>query len=603
MRKKINILIIILMMIIPLLFININASQKELVEYIEESNVDLAIDNYKDFNRIHIIKNKLDGFINKMVEFPQKYNLGNEILNFGIGIGNDTFINIKYYINDNYGDKIEYSINNDIFLSINKTGDIQTKDLYLDGVFQLNNDKSLFLELNDIDINLFNVYDDFYNDLGLNYIYVYNIKEKTYNESYFIGDAPDNNKLNEKHFVQSDDYSFILGEYDNNIVGNYNFDFYIISSNGCVYINHYNLSILEQDHIYCDEIIIDYNSPISTDEYLNNYVHHNDNITNNMIIINSNYFTDSKILPGIYKVNISVINKDLVCEGIINVIDGTCPIINGDRIRTGYVSMKKTIKEIFNDVKVIDEIDGDITNNLMINDLNNYENNMDKPGEYLFDLRVYDNNRNMASELFKYILKMDEPKTSDDDNIIPSTNNSTINTNPTNIIPSTYNSTNNINPTTNVSSTNNSFTNIGSTTNPTNINRSSIITSSIIKSSTNNEKEIEYSFRTTTTSKMTENDIKKKLIFYGFVEDDFDGIITSDYFGSEDIPGEYQIIAVDNDNIKHYYSLFVEKGSNEEIKKEENNSTPVIIISVICGVVVVLIGAIIFVLRKKKLNK
>ena len=151
-----------------------------------------------------------------------------------------------------------------------------------------------------------------------------------------------------------------------------------------------------------NDINVNYDNTLTDIDIINNYVEvycdYND------IKIESDYFLCSNII-GSYKFIVYVDLKDygIICKRAnINVLDNKCPIIyNISNIKIDkYIESDK----LFSDVKGYDEIDGDITDKIIITDLDNYFNNEYNNGIYNFSLELTDSSDNYTKKIISVIL-------------------------------------------------------------------------------------------------------------------------------------------------------------------------------------------------------
>ena len=353
------------------------------------------------------------------------------------------------------------------------------------------------------------------------------------------------------------DYIFMIGEYDDNTPGFYDFYICYLVDKGILYLYHYFISIYDERSIACDYVKVSYKEPITLIQYRDNYIHGYDlNFNKNEYRITSDYFYGYSKIIGTYGVSVKY-DKDAIIissEGIIEVIDDIPPIIKGDGQVNDNLSSKRDIYEYLSSYKATDEIDGDLSDRIVISDLDDYDNNLDKGGTFRFLLECTDNSGNKSKKTVKYIVNDDIER----EDVEPTQTTD--------------------NPSEEVAST---------------------------PSSTRDQVIIEYTIKANTNKHLTMDELKGRLKFYGLIPDNYDGEIISDYFGNEDTPGEYQILVEDEG--KHYYSLIVEASKESGVtppkSNVDSNMILIIILSSIGGVLLIVIAILAIILIKKKLNK
>lgn len=555
MKRRLSILLIILSFI-PLLFINTKGSSKTIDDYVAESNMDLSIYKAYQFNYIFINDRMLNGISYKMVNYPSIDNLLDGEYHITISIDNDMKLEIYYYVKDNKGLYLYFVIDEDVFLLITPDN-VESTSLDLrkyDSIFKID-----FNNMRTDGINKEQFF-SFMDYMGFEYVNTLLIKEKKYDEIYYIDNAKSLDELNNTNYSENQ-YDFMIGGYDSNNVGTYEFYSCHLISEGVLYINHYIIRIYDSTSIICDDITVSYKNPMNMNEYRNNHIHgYNMDFNINEYVLYSDYFYGKSSILGNYPVTFYYKNDDIEfeSEGMISVVDDIPPIIKGNTTVINDKLSKKAVDifEVLKDYEAFDEIDGDLTDRIRITNLDNYSDELNKGGTFRFLILCEDNSGNEAKKTIKYIIEDDIPHEEPVKTIEPTT---------------TENTENNI-------------------------------TSSIV--STSDQIIIEYTLRCNANNPLDMDGLRKKLIFYGLIDEDYDGEIISDYFGNESVNGEYQILV--NNNGKHYYSLIVEgnkEDTKDDLENKNDNLIIIIVLSSVGGILIIIIAIMLIFIIKKKLNK
>ena len=597
--KKIISLFIIIIFMFPLLFINTKASNNDIEQEIIRTGYTFPINNDGYFNYIFINKNKLPQLIEDMDKFDEMIFLEDDTIDISIHLGAEYYLKLIYTVSNYKITSISFSFLDDVFLEIDSNKNVNSHSLDLRNInAHLKLDKSSTIkkwnnhENDEIIANndLYSIYEVFF---GFQYLNAILIFEKNCNQEYELGEAPSLKKLFSDNSHNKKELTFTIGGYDNNSSGFYRFTIGTLLYTGQLYLVNYEINIKGNDILTCEDINVKYNDYISKADYVKNYVFLNGehvNIANCEVY--SIYYNTMKHFPGQYEVTVEYLkdNKLLVAKGIIYTADDeTPPEILGDNEITDNISNRRNIIEYLKGYKAIDEVDGDVSYNIRVNNLNDFDNENPKPGNYKFLITAKDNS-NHEGKLYVLYHLIDDRTPENNGNITPITS-----------------TTNDDIPRSNVV-TSNIPTSIQVTSN---IPTSNIEEASISKSTENTEliindkgeNDIEFIIKTDTNKILSKDDIKDKLVFYGLLPSDYDGNINSEYFDKENEVGEY-LITVSNNDDTHYYMIQV-SNNNSSIKKEEekkDDNSLMITFGIIISIVAIVLIVIIVLINKKKLN-
>ena len=593
--KKLISLLSVIALIIPLLFVNALASNNELEQEIIRLGVTFPLNQDKYFNYIYIDDTKLSNVTEEMDNFSNMIFLEDDTIKISIHIGGEYYIKLNYTIENYNITLITFSFLDDVFLEIDSNKNVKSHSLDLRNIdfnFKFNRsgitkkwsnpDNGKIAKEHD----LFETYEVFF---GFEYLNAILIFESDYHAECELDDAPTVKYLMSKNHYNKNALTFMIGGYDNNSSGYYSFKLGSLYRTGQLYLTNYEINIKGKDVLTCDDVNIKCLDFISKADYIKNHVFLNGEHVNIADCdVYSDYYNYSTHYPGQYSIQVEMVkdNKLLVAKGIIYVTDDeTPPEIIGDTEITDNISDLRDIFAYLKTYKAIDAVDGDVSNTIVVSNLNEYDASNPKAGNYKFLITAKDNS-NHEGKLYVIYHVIDDttPKASDnDDNITPTTSviiSTTTLPTESSIIPVT---------TTTIENT---------------------ISSSIISTSENKERiindvkdnDIEFIIKTDTSTILTKEDIKSKLAFYGLIADDFKGEIQSDYFELSNEVGEY-LVTTSDDNGKHYYMIQV-TSNKKEVKQEEkkDDNTLIITFGIIISIVVIVFIVIIVLLNKKKLN-
>lgn len=566
MVKRISVLLFVIIFSFLVISINVEAENNNIESLIDESNRRFSIDDGREFNYLFVYSDDVLDICSKYNDVIKDYLVKNYCLKCKWKISNDIYLIINCNVINGVVDYIDYYVNDDLFLKlrcdeilINKC-DLRKYNMSL----SVNNVISYELISN---INLSfsskeSIFNDFKFNIGIGYINGINIKSINRGNIYHKGEEATLSII-EKSNINSNTYSYKVdfdGErYDNLKAGRYVIIVYSYNFDGTLDIKRNVICVYDEDCLSIIEANIGYKTFVNQKNYINNYIEGPDDyFDKNEYIIVTEYFNKYNEI-GSYEVYLEYVYDYTKIEayGVINVIDNINPYFIGDDIVYGKTSeVLLDIKSIFSNVDAYDEIDGNLKDKIIFEDLDNYFDNIDKAGEYKFKLIVSDNSGNSISKIFKYIV-IDETKEENNDSSEEVIEDSK----------PIIDNNEKVEETTTIATT-------------------KIETNNIIKGNVNDILNID--------------DIKRKLLFNGFISDDFNGEIITDYIGNEGNAGSYEVKVINNAKVK-YYVLIIENNNIVSENKESGNII-IIIVSIFGGIVLVVV-VVIVIRRKIKLNK
>ena len=582
-------IIFLLCILLTILFINIPIDAKEEMDSsyginkcIDSSTTTFMLIENIDFNYVYSRIDKLSKLSDYIYDLPNDIIIPEIDLIIKYDLGNDTYLIYEYGIRDKHGAYLNIYVMDNLFIKIVGNDSTLNSVIYQDlreygNKFKFDKDKYILeykSTINIDDSNLNVIFNRLIDKIGFNYLEGLLVNEKKIGNTFYVNEGPHImdvicfGDISDTHIEEC----IMDGEaynYDKP-VGTYHFFVYHLKYSGVIDVLDVHICIADNKSLYCDEIDVSYIKYLTLRKYKNNYIHGPDYyIDKNKYIVDCDYFYGSDKMVGKHIVNVRYKFDDFeTCgSGIINVIDDVNPYFVGDNIIIGYLSkISIDYKSIFSNVKAMDEIDGDITNKIEIEDLDDYINHINTEGEYRFKLSVEDNSGNKIDNIFTYKLVDDtKPIIEEDEEIEEPT----------------------INEDEDI------------------IEEKPIIEESIIVEEEKNDNEeiisstedvIPIIINTTIDDKLDINKIREKLIFNGIIDDNYNGEIYTEYIGNELNIGEYKI---NIEGIDDYDIKIIVKDSNKKEAKKEFNPTWIIIISIL-GVVIVIV---IIIVLKKKLNK
>ncbi|MBR6071463.1 MAG: hypothetical protein IKP77_01355 [Acholeplasmatales bacterium] len=585
MIKRLSVFLLVFLFSYIILNNNVEAKDNCSIESItDNANQRFSISSGNEFNYLFVYEEDISDIYEKYNDVISDYLIDSYYLSIVFHLGNNIDLVINCYVLNRSIEYIDYYVDNILLIRVNSSEDVINKcDLSnYNNLFCFNNSSTNYDITSNISIgnqSKNSIYNDFINSIGIDYINGIIIKNEICGEAYY-----ENTELSMDDLIRwnVDDnaigsgLSFDGEEFiDTSKAGRYIINIYSYNDDGILYIRKNIICVYSTDCLKVKEANISYKTFVNQKNYINNYIYGPDDyFDKKKYIIKTDYFGKYNKV-GTYPIELEYwYDSTLIkASGIINVIDNINPYFIGDNVIYGKLSETIIdIKDIFKDIKVLDEVDGDIKDKLIIEDLDNYGLNYDKAGEYNFRLSVKDNSNNEISNTFKYIVIDDTVNDEIDNNIEvdeqidKSKEDERIDNVPSSNI--VDNVSNNI--------VDNERTNI-----------------------VDNERNINNSIKAKVNEKLTIDDIKRRLLFNGFINDDFKGEIITDYIGNEDKVGIYEVKVIDNAEIR-YYNLIIEK--SDDIKEESNN-LPLIISCSIIGVILVIAVISIIIWRKIKLNK
>lgn len=576
MVRRISLLFIIIIFVF-LFSLDVSAEIESISEITDEINLVLPIDDGREFNYLYAYKEKL-------TDIKERYDSGiSDLLisdykaEYSFGLSSDVNLNIVLSVKDKHLDYIEYYCNQELFIRI-------IDDIYIKNCDLSCYDEFLVLDINNVsykyDVSIkeesqINILNRFINNVGFHYINGLKIIISNLSNIYHRGSNPTDMEL--MRMVRKDGFyleTYGYGDtiyYKNAEDGEYIFYVYNLMHNGDLYKSIYDIVIYDENSLKCLEANISYKTFLNSRKYIEKYVIGTNKYFNtNEYIINTDYFSNYNKV-GKYNVNLKYVYDYTVIEasGVINVIDDIKPYFIGDDIIYGKLSnIDGSIEDIISKIKAYDEIDEDISNLIEYSDLDNYKDNYGKVGSYRFLLSVSDNSGNNIEKEITYVLE-------DDISVVIDENNKE-------------------------ESNSNDIDNIDA------IDKSDIVEESDEIDDIDNDNKIEKKeeaiievINISNKEKLSIDDIKRKLIFNGYIDSDFNGEIISDYFDSDGSVGEYQVSVIDSGSINYYLINVFE--DSVDIKENSINIGLIISISAISLVIVIVLFIIIR--RKIKLNK
>ena len=368
--------------------------------------------------------------------------------------------------------------------------------------------------------------------------------------SYYSNLAPDISRMIDISILSHDyieDTKIIANNYDNTIPGSYYIELFAYSSDGLIYKDIFNVEIKdENEYYYCEDIYISYNQPVTKEKIFNYYINHYNKAYVLSYYIDSDYFLSSNVI-GKYKYNVTLeFTGENECkyekECYINVIDDVKPNIDAKIIDSkgdgSFIPIDELIVE-----SGYDDIDGDITSNIIIIDNDDYLNNYNKSGNYTFTLKLTDKSGNTTVVILSYEVLINIGNKSDD------YQEETEDIDDVNVL---------------------------------------------------------YEFDVTTSNQLTRTLFIQKLVFNGFYSADDDLTISSKYFENSGISGRYLVSVLCNDEIK-YFVINVNEDSIDEsyIDNSDNDSNSYFIYIVIALSFIAIsgVGLVFYFVKKRKRNQ
>ena len=608
--EKLISFIAVLILFIPALFISAKAEVTD-AEYkvLYESSYFLSIDHEQEFNYIIVDEELAKNLYRKMETYYVQLSDDDEYIEYRMDIGNGYTIYLHYYVQHDKGVGFKFIFNDEEFLRVwgntvwSKTLDLREYNLRFKlNMSSIKNDP-LFNEFNEL--------------FGFKYLIAVMHSEEDIVEEYSVYDAPTDKDLFNRYKYSTNQESFRIGEYKSIYPGHYTFQIVTVTSTYKYILINYDITLREEDILECRDYKVGYRDKLTQTEYMDNITINGSAINKSLCTLLSDYFNMKNKKIGEYDVSVTYKKKPNTIYGMgkIIVIDNIKPEIYGKTDLSDYISTNRDIIEYLKTYEVIDEIDGDCSNTIEIENLDDYNPNNKGIGTYRFIIRAHDKSDNSNEVTINYQIKNDiVPKTSEDENAESSSSVPVV-TSSSNVIPHTEattteeisesSSVGSVIPTTEEPT---EPTTIIPSTTPTVVaeESSSVSTSEENKEKIINDKNdnaIEFVIKTDTSKELTKKDIENKLKFYGLISDSFSGDIISDYFDSHNEVGEYLITVID-ENGEHYF--MIEVISNQvaaaDSKKEENKSNIIITFSIIMGVVLLVFIVVIVVMNKKKLN-
>lgn len=614
MKRIISLLFI---MIISILLFNVTtmASEEKINYIISDSSIDFPIDDNHTFNFVYARENDILELEDRINNIANNYQIDDYKLNIRYTLNDKLDFIINVEIKNKVLKNIEYLFNEILFIRLRENGAVYIKyiDLreYGDLVSLDFNNVNYDIEC-EANISLDSkrmIYNDFINNIGFSYISGITFKEREIGFASYKGTEPKSIELiriartNNSHYEafesEGNDY-----EVPNRPTGRYICKVYNFDYDGSFFITTIIVCVYNENSIICSNADISYKTFLSSKKYVNNYVGgYDDYFDKSKYIVQSTYFSNYNTI-GSYPVTVKYTYEDheLVGRGTINVVDDIKPYFEGDSIFYGKLSsLEINASSIFSSIKAYDEIDGDLTERIKIQDLNDYRLNYDVPGEYNFILSVEDNTGNVATKNVKYILE-------DDINVNPEPEPEPELTEPEKPIENPINQEEKVednkqeeiidNP---IREDNPIIDEEEPISNPTEIEEEEANIEPKEEEKSEEANVISGMIRTTTDNKLSEDDLKRKLIFSGFIDDAFNGTIETEYYGNENSVGEYNIIISENDNVKTV-KIMVTDSVNNAIVEPKNNTKVIVWVSI--GALAIIGGILILVLikRKKRLN-
>ena len=306
-----------------------------------------------------------------------------------------------------------FQIANSLTAMDNLDGDISSSIYPIDSYYNINNPGTYYI--------LFDVKDSSNNNLltpfkvTINYLddiapsvegptvfnsYLSSILEtKFILDNLIVSDNIDNN-IKDNLYIFSDNYSInktkvgtykiIVSCYDNS------------GNNSTPYILEINViddikPVIEGNKIYTTYL----SNPITINELKNKLIsidNHDGNITHKINIHENNYSSNTDKI-GVYYISF-IVNDDSnnisdIFKIEITLIDDVLPTIDGVNYYNVLTSEKISITSITNSLNAIDNVDGDISYNLVLNE-NDYSDNYIIPGTYYLSYYVCDKSGNIS---------------------------------------------------------------------------------------------------------------------------------------------------------------------------------------------------------------
>ena len=582
MIKRIIIFIMVISISILLFTIPSYAEVNSLYEVVDQSTYSYSVTTGNRFNYLFVRNKDIDDVCGKINDFSDDFILNNCDINIYTDIGNDVKIHIKFEIKEE--NSIYFYINDIEFIVLKSNrNECVLGDFDLRKYGEYFNYSGEFYSDDELNIGSINNFIDSFKDkIGLNYLCGVTLVEHDDGYAVMKGEEPDCFEIlsiygiPDTHIV---DFGYGGdGRYNDGVdVGTYIIYEYNLTYGGLLEYNVITMCVIDSNALKCRTLNISYMDNINKKEYRENYIEGPTKYFDpNKYNVVSDYFyrEDFKEIQKYFvEVFYNFEGHMIRGYGYINVIDDVKPYFIGDDIIEGNLSKANVrIDDIFYDIKAYDEIDGDISDRIKVTDLDNYKDNYDKEGEYRFLLSVSDNTGNEVEKIFKYRL-IDDTRPIEDDTISDENKNEEID-----IIDDNSEIIEEVDD------------NIVDDENEVN---------DVIDEEDKNEEIIENiiypaPIKTNTNNILSIDDIKKRLVFSGYISDDFNGEIITDYIGNENKEGEYLVSVID-DNNKIEFKILVEKG-NQNIESSNNG----LIIGVIVSVLGVGIVVLIILLKVKK---
>ena len=222
-----------------------------------------------------------------------------------------------------------------------------------------------------------------------------NIDLNAYKNVYIIDDNYSKNKF------KLGTYTLIVGCYDNN--GNESSPYHIK-----INVIDDIAPTIEGETLFNSYI----SSPLSTTQIIANLIvmdNYDGNIINNLEIYNDTY-SNNKTTIGIFEISFIVrdSSSNYSQPHIVQIIvyDDIIPIIEGTNFYRTLTNQKIDSLSLLLSLSASDNIDGDITDKIVL-DTDTYTENYNKPGTYFLSFYVIDKSQNM-SNIFKIKISVEE---------------------------------------------------------------------------------------------------------------------------------------------------------------------------------------------------
>jgi len=398
---------------------------------LKDSSSALSIEEVKNFNAIRGIDNEdlmTNSLFNaKISELEQKIGsntikIKDSILardyDFKLEATMKFVDNMLSYYSVKFENEIiyEFTVDNfDITFTVINEIDICEKYGEYSDEFYLEKNKTIEYE---IDCN--NIYDDLIKEIGFSSIYsiLYKENQKYLNEDVFIftsvgspyllEDIEKIIKITDQTDGKIDDFiidccTYNLDDDDKIPVGNYKFRIVARDTNGNISFQWVNVSVVDNiaPYIEMNNLKLKYYETLTEEELLQMAEIHDETELTSVTIDCERYLVDSKTRPDIYFVSITAKdswNNENKKIFEIDVIDDVAPVIVKNNCVISFPYTKLTDDEIKSLITATDEIDGKIINDsITYVDLDDYENNYNRIGQYRIKLTAKDCSDNEAS--------------------------------------------------------------------------------------------------------------------------------------------------------------------------------------------------------------